>query len=116
MQQQRVPAPSGKSVIGEHGAHFFLLAEHALLADIVAELDALLDCVRDLVGEATFLRSTYLPREEEPLDPHVLSMTTHHHTSQHLQSALAQQAGVRADTLQQPKPRQLASLFERKDG
>ncbi|EPQ28416.1 uncharacterized protein PFL1_04243 [Pseudozyma flocculosa PF-1] len=45
-------------------ASFFILAEHALLSDIVAALESLMELTRKLVGEASFLQTHFVPKGE----------------------------------------------------
>lgn len=42
-------------------AMFFILAEHALLQEIVSSLERLMELCRSMVGEATFLRTEFVP-------------------------------------------------------
>ncbi|KDN35975.1 hypothetical protein K437DRAFT_276905 [Tilletiaria anomala UBC 951] len=42
-------------------AFFFLLAEHALLAEMVEQCEALLELCRALMGEATFMDTSFVP-------------------------------------------------------
>lgn len=42
-------------------AMFFILAEHALLEEIVTSLERLLELCRSMVGEASFLRTEFVP-------------------------------------------------------
>ncbi|SNX82747.1 uncharacterized protein MEPE_01453 [Melanopsichium pennsylvanicum] len=45
-------------------AMFFILAEHALLEEIVSSLERLLELCRNMVGEASFLRTEFVPTHE----------------------------------------------------
>ncbi|CEH12594.1 Predicted membrane protein [Ceraceosorus bombacis] len=57
------------------GAYLFTLAEHSLLQDIVEQLETVLECVRDLVGEQPLFVTQYMPRSMVPqnvgYDPHL---------------------------------------------
>lgn len=56
------PATSGKKSLDY--AMFFILAEHALLEEIVTSLERLLELCRSMVGEASFLRTEFVPTYE----------------------------------------------------
>ena len=49
-------------------AMFFILAEHALLEEIVSSLEQLLELCRSMVGEASFLRTEFVPDFPRGLD------------------------------------------------
>ncbi|KAK0551390.1 hypothetical protein OC845_002197 [Tilletia horrida] len=59
-------------------AYFFLLAEHSLLAQIVSELEHLLELTRRLVGTATVLNMSYVPRSDAVAGAE--DTLTQHHT------------------------------------
>lgn len=69
LQRQREHQQQGregkrKAAVDIDYAYFFVFAEHALLAGIITELEALLISTRHLVGESSFILSGYLPRLE----------------------------------------------------
>lgn len=49
-------------------AMFFILAEHALLEEIVTSLEHLLELCRSMVGEASFLRTEFVPNLANALE------------------------------------------------
>ncbi|SPO22318.1 uncharacterized protein UTRI_00996 [Ustilago trichophora] len=56
------PAATGKKSLDY--AMFFILAEHALLEEIVSSLERLLELCRSMVGESSFLRTEFVPTHE----------------------------------------------------
>lgn len=56
------PATTGKKSLDY--AMFFILAEHALLEEIVTSLERLLELCRSMVGEASFLRTEFVPTHD----------------------------------------------------
>ncbi|PWN50164.1 hypothetical protein IE53DRAFT_316325, partial [Violaceomyces palustris] len=54
--------PNGRRKKPLDYASFFLLAEHALLSDIVTSLESLMVLTRSLVGEASFIKTDFVPR------------------------------------------------------
>lgn len=56
------PATTGKKSLDY--AMFFILAEHALLEEIVTSLERLLELCRSMVGESSFLRTEFVPTHE----------------------------------------------------
>jgi len=94
-QNSRDQSPRPKR---KHNALFYILSEHALLADIIGELEALLILTRALVGEASFIQTSYLPRGtanagagygSSPHDLHAISMSLSHMQGLTLQRELA---------------------------
>ncbi len=62
------PASAGTRKRNVDFAVFFILAEHALLEEIVASLEHLLQLCRSMVGEATFLYTQFVPTDRTPGD------------------------------------------------
>ncbi|ETS62473.1 hypothetical protein PaG_03094 [Moesziomyces aphidis] len=62
------PASAGTRKRNVDFAVFFILAEHALLEEIVASLEHLLELCRSMVGEATFLYTQFVPTDRTPGD------------------------------------------------
>ena len=81
--RRATPAATPHGLPRREYAAFFILAEHAMLSDITDALERLLDLTRSLVGEASFLHTSFVPNGGQSQ-----AETPHHSLSQNQASAL----------------------------